>query len=194
MPDQMKYQVIYADPPWFYNNRKTGGERKDKTKFGGGAMKHYPLMKDAELLAMRPFIDTLADDNCALFMWATMPRLDFGIELLKKWGFRYATTAFVWVKRTNSGEGLVYNPGFYTASNTEIVLLGIRGSMRPARQMLQSVVEAPRTRHSEKPPEVGRRILQMYPEASRIELFAREQVDGWDAWGNEVKEGVTLNG
>jgi N6-adenosine-specific RNA methylase IME4 len=182
-----KYSVILADPPWYYNNRKTGGERSNKTKFGGGAMKHYPLMKDAELLEMAPFVDTLAADNCALFMWATMPRLDFGIELLKGGGFRYATTAFTWVKPNRTTPGYFGGPGSYTASNAEVVLLGVRGSMRPARKMLASVIARPKTEHSRKPDDVHKAIDLMYPDARKIELFARRAYPGWDAWGNQVE-------
>lgn len=185
----MKYQVILADPPWWYSNRKTGGERKDKTKFGGGAMKHYPLMKDQALKDMAPFVDTLADDNCALFLWVTMPRLDFGIELLKDWGFRYATTAFAWVKLTVDGSRPVYGPGNYTASNIEVVLLGVRGSVKPRVKMLPSVIQTPRGKHSAKPSQVREKIRLMYPEGQAIELFAREKVEGWHAWGNEVDYG-----
>lgn len=186
----MRYDVIYADPPWFYNSRKPGAERKDPTRFGGGAEKHYPLMRDAELMALRCMIDELAAPNSALFLWATMPRLDFALHLIEGWGFRYTTTAFVWIKRTASG-GLIFNPGYYTASNAEIVLLGVRGSMRPDRPMIQQVIEAPRGRHSQKPEEARRRIEQMYPNTARIELFARPPHPlGWNVWGDEAQGAV----
>lgn len=181
-----KYQVILADPPVWYSNRKTGGERKDKTKFGGGARKYYPLMRDTELIAMRPFIDSLADENCALFMWSFMPRLDFQIELLKSWGFRYVTVAFTWVKYRKDFIQPIYGPGYYTASNTELVLLGIRGKMPPHTKMIESVVRHPRMEHSRKP-EIHHQIFKMYPNARKIELFARRPVPGWDSWGNEME-------
>jgi len=149
-------------------------------------MKHYPLMKDAELLDMRSFIDTLAADNCALFMWATYPRLDFSVELLKGWGFRYATVAFTWVKTRRGDAHPVYGPGFYTASNPEIVLLGVRGSVPPVRKMHPSVIQRPRGEHSRKPDDIHRAIDQMYPDSRKIELFARRPYPGWDAWGNQI--------
>lgn len=181
----MKYQVIYADPPWHYNSRKTVGERKNKTKFGGGAEKHYQLMKDSELLGMANYINSISDKNCALFMWATFPRLDFGIELLKSWGFRFATVAFVWTKTTKSGKAAT-GPGYYTASNAEIVLLGVRGSMRPIVPMINQEVRHPRMKHSQKPIEVSDRIIRMYPTAHKIELFARQQRSGFDCRGNQL--------
>jgi N6-adenosine-specific RNA methylase IME4 len=189
------YQVIYADPPWWYSPRKCGNERTYlPTKFGGGAEKHYRLMRDAELLQLRPLIDECAAPNSALFLWATCPRLNFAIDLVAAWGFRYCTVAFVWIKRSRTG-GLMYGPGYYTASNAELVLLGIRGTMRPDRPMLQQVVEAPRGPHSRKPERVAALIEEMYPDASRIEMFARPlsplfpHRPGWDFWGNEIEDG-----
>lgn len=176
------YQVIYADPPWYYNSRKAGGERKNKTKFGGGAEKHYPLMIDQELLDMAPWIRTLAEDNCALFMWVTMPRLDFGIELMKEWGFRYCTNAFTWIKTKRDG-GCIYGPGYYTASNPELCLIGVKGSMKPTAKMIPSVIMTKRMEHSKKPESVRHNIEAMYPNAKKIELFARTKSNGWDSWG-----------
>lgn len=179
-----QYNVILADPPWWYADRKNGG---NKTKFGGGAQKHYPLMRDSELLSLAPFVQNLTTENAALFLWTTMPRLDFAVSLLKAWGFRYATTAFVWVKPSIGGRW--HNgPGYYTASNAEVVILGVKGRMKPVRTMLDSVVCVPKTRHSEKPSEVRKRIEQMYPTGRKIELFARARFDGWDAWGNELEQ------
>lgn len=191
-PQHPLYDVIIEDPPWHYGSRKAGAERKDPTRFGGGAEKHYPLMKDKDLMAFLPPLNaSLAAENCALFMWATMPRLDFAIEVMKASGFRYVTTAFVWVK-PSSVLGLWHNgPGYYTASNAEIVILGIKGKMPPATKMIDSVIMKPKTRHSEKPVIVQERIERMYPDAKRIELFARQPREGWDVWGNEV-QGVQL--
>lgn len=170
------FDVILADPPWHYNNRKAGGERKDRTKFGGGASKHYPLMRDEEIISLNLAVHTWAAPNCALFLWATCPRIDSAIAVLNGWGFRYATVAFVWVKRAKDN-GLIFNPGYYTASNVELVLLGVRGSMRPARPMIQQVVEAPRRGHSQKPPEIQRRIEEMYwtPAAWNCSLESKER-------------------
>ncbi len=182
-----------ADPPWFYNSRTTLGDHKDTTKFGGGAAKHYPLMKDAELLALAPEIDKLCEKNCCLFLWATMPRLDFAIELLKAWGFKYKTTAFVWVKPTLKGDAWNNGPGFYTGSNTEVVLLGKRGmGMQPERKMLDSVILASPTNHSAKPAQVRYAIDIMYPGKKKLELFARHKHPGWDSHGNEISGSVKL--
>ena len=172
------YSVIYCDPPWHYNDRANG------TRFGGGACRHYPLMKDDELRAMASFIKSLSADNCAHFMWATMPRLDFAVELLVSWGFRYTTAAFTWVKMTADNGRPVYGPGHYTASNAEVVLLGVKGKMKPTEAMLPSVLISPRAEHSRKPEKIREYIDRMYPNGQRIELFSRTHAPGWDSWGN----------
>lgn len=185
----MKYDVIEIDPPWWYNSRKTGGERNNKTKFGGGAMKHYPLMRDKELIEFKNTIDNLSNDNCIMFMWATMPRLDFAIQLMSSWGFEYKTVAFTWVKINKNGSYRV-NPGYYTASNIELVLIGIKGKnnglFKPAKTMINQIIAEEIREHSRKPDEVYNRINLMYPDKKKISIFAREERHGFDVWGNEV--------
>jgi N6-adenosine-specific RNA methylase IME4 len=175
------YNVILADPPWWYSNRSANRN----TKFGGGARAHYDVMRDRDLLDMAGFIQDLAADNCVLFMWATGPRLDFATELIDAWGFRYCTVGFVWEKISRRG-GTMYGPGYYTSSNCEFVLIGAKGKNRPEVKMLPQVIRYPRLAHSEKPSAVRERIEQMYPQARKIELFARCEAPGWDAWGNQV--------
>ncbi len=171
-----KYQIIYADPPWEYQMRQHGGVGDPET---GGAVSHYPVMSMLELEALP--IDQIADKDCLLFMWTTGPQLDRSIEVGKAWGFVYKTVAFIWNK-------LRVNPGHYTMSQCEMVLVFKRGRIpqpRGARNVRQIVSEK-RTRHSAKPSEVRNRIEQMFPEQAKIELFAREKVGGWDAWGDEI--------
>ena len=86
-----KYQIIYADPPWKYNNRAD-----NDTRYKGGAGNHYSLMDMKEIERLP--INNLSDDNCALFLWVTFPILDEQIRLFKKWGFDYKTLGFSWIK------------------------------------------------------------------------------------------------
>ena len=48
--------------------------------------------------------------------------------------------------------------------------------------------------HSKKPEEARQRIVELMGDLPRIELFARQKADGWDAWGNEVSCDVALTG
>jgi len=173
------YEIIYCDPPWDYKGQtQHAGTKASDT---GGALKHYPTMKLPELKGLKPMIDDLAADDCLMFMWTSSPHLDQAIDLLKAWGFAWATVGFVWNK-------MRVNPSFYTMSQIELCLIGKRGKIpkpRGARNVRQ-YIEHMREEHSKKPDAVRKRIEQMFPEQSKIELFARQRVEGWDAWGNEI--------
>lgn len=174
-----KYDIIYADPPWDYKGQlqHTGSGGKDS----GGAIRHYPTVPVSEMKTWD--IASISKENCLLFMWSSSPHLDQAIQLGKAWGFRWATVAFVWDKQRP-------NPGFYTVSQCELCLVFRRGRIpqpRGARNMRQ-LVQVKRTRHSEKPDAVRERIEKMFPDQCKIELFARKQSQGWDAWGLEVIE------
>lgn len=180
-PSAAKYDVIYADPPWWYN------QRADTDSFRGGAGRHYPLMRDAELLAMRPFVDSLAADDCALLMWTTGARDDFGIDLIRGWGFKPTTLFGVWVKCYEDGK-IVTACGHYTSQSAELLRLAVRGSMASsvAERLLPQVHFGVPGAHSEKP-NVFRKLIECeWPAARRIELFCRHAPAGWDAWGNQV--------
>jgi len=176
-------KILLTDPPWWYNDRKTGGERKDKTKFGGGCRKHYPVMTDPQLMALAPLINQVMANDSACLMWVTDPRQDFGIELIKKWGFRYVTAPFHWFKTVKDGSRFIYGPGFYTGSNHESVIMGVRGSMEPLEHLMESVIIAPRMAHSVKPP-IHRLISRLYPTGRKVEMFARRPRKRWEAIGN----------
>lgn len=185
----MKYDLIYCDPPRWYNNRKTWWERKNKTKFGGGASKHYSLMKDEELIKMKSFIENITKTNSIIFMRATPPRLDFAIELMQERWFNYKTIAFTRVK-INSDWTYRINPWYYTASNCELVLLWIKwknnGKFKPHKLMINQIVAEPIREHSRKPDTVRDKIELMYPSLNKIELFARTSPKWWDARWNQT--------
>lgn len=177
------FSIVLADPPWAYNQRAPHA----KTRFGGGVSQEYPLMTDREIYELGQFLRPVLEPDCVLFLWATWPKLDIGLRAMAEWGFKYSTAAFVWEKTTKTGEPAT-GPGFWTASNTEPVLLGYRGKTLPvARRLINQVVRAPRGRHSAKPPEIHRRIEEMFgPGPLRLELFGRQAVPGWIVLGNEV--------
>lgn len=176
------YKIIYSDPPWPYSQRYGSGplgETKVKSL-------PYPTMTIAAMKDLRSKIDEWALPDSALFMWVTSPFLGAGIELMDTWGFTYKTVAFTWLKTRGTTGGRHYNMGAYTMSSVEICLLGTRGSPVRWERNVKQVIEAPIGRHSAKPPETRDRIVQLFGDKPRIEMFARERVDGWDSWGNEV--------
>ena len=172
-----KYSIIYADPPWDYKGQlqHTGSGGKES----GGAIRHYPTVPVSEMKTWD--VASISEKDCLLFMWSSSPHLDQAIQLGKAWGFRWATVAFVWDKQRP-------NPGFYTMSQCELCLVFRRGKIpkpRGARNIRQ-LVQVKRTRHSEKPDAVRERIEKMFPQQSKIELFARRRYPDWDAWGLEI--------
>lgn len=177
-----RYSIIYCDPPWPYDNNRSG-----RVKDGAYT---YPAMSIAQLCALPvPF---LAARDCCLFLWATMPKLQEAFTVIRAWGFRYTTCAFVWVKQNPKGEGIYSGLGHWTNQNAELCLLAKRGKPRRLAKNVKQVILAPRGRHSEKPKEVRERVVNLLGDLPRIELFARQRVPGWDAWGNEVESDICL--
>ena len=110
---------------------------------------------------------------------------------MEAWGFRYITVAFNWFKANKSGTPF-FGIGYYTKSNSEIALLGIKGKMKPASNFVSQVVVSNREEHSKKPDIVREKIIELFGDVPRVELFARQKTAGWDVWGNEVKSDVKL--
>lgn len=187
---ERKYDVIYADPPWHYNGKMQfdkSGKSADqidlnKNIFISAAEFKYPTVKTSELKKLP--VHTIANDDALLFMWTTNPHLEQAIELGNAWGFEYKTVAFVWDK-------MVHNPGQYTLSNVEMVLVFKRGRIPKPRgaRNVQQLVRSPRRAHSQKPDEIIHLIERMFPTQSKIELFARSRFENWDAWGLEMLVG-----
>ena len=174
-----KYNIIYIDPPWKYNSRTN-----HKTRFGGGACGHYDLMSMDKIKALP--IPDLADDNCALLMWCTFPYLDKQIQLFEHWGFKYKTVGFTWVKTNPKSGTPFFGIGHYMKSNSEICLLGIKGKMKPVSNKVSSIIISPRREHSRKPDEARDRIVELFGDIPRLEMFARTKTEGWDVLGNEI--------
>lgn len=180
-----KYGVIYADPPYSY---------KVWSKKGAGrcAENHYSTMDIADICAL-PVAD-LADKECALLLWATFPNLPQAFELIKAWSFEYKTVGFVWTKRNKIAPTLFTGLGYYTRANAEICLLATKGSPKRISKSVHQVIDTPIERHSKKPDEARSRIVELFGDIPRIELFAREKTAGWDVFGNEVETDIILKG
>lgn len=110
--------------------------------------------------------------------------------MMESWGFQYKTAAFVWVKKYAKSGKNFFGMGAYTRSNAEVCLIGITPKLK-AKEWVRShsvrqIVESPVEEHSKKPDVVRDLIVELFGDLPRIELFARQRADGWDAWGNEV--------
>jgi len=180
-PDK-KYQIIYADPAWCYEistNYKKNPILKRK-KIAGIAQLHYETMTLEDICKLP--VQQIADKNCYLFLWVTSPTLKEGLQVMERWGFKYKVVAFVWSK-TNREMGL----GHYTRTNHEFVLLGTKGSLERKSHKVKQWLKAPTTIHSKKPNVIRERIVQLYGDLQRIELFSRTKIPNWDCWGNDEK-------
>ena len=170
-----KYQIIYADPPWKY----------DRGKVQGGVDKVYPTMTTDEICALP--IPELTDKDAALFLWSTFPKLREAFKVIDAWGFQYKSIAFLWLKQNKSGVGWYYGLGFWTRGNAEVCLLATKGQPKRKSKSVHQFIISPLRGHSRKPDITRDKIIELIGDVPRAELFTREKVDGWDAWGNEVE-------
>lgn len=177
------YQVVLADPPWKYY----GDPNKSQA-----AGKHYPMMSYEELKDLR--IRSIMAKKSILFCWTTSSKMSETCQLIKDWGLTYRGVFQVWVKTNKEGK-IIHGQGIrpsFTKPTAEYLLVATTtksGRTYPllTESMPNVVLSArPGNIHSRKPIEFRKNITDLLGDIKRIELFARESVDGWDAWGNEV--------
>lgn len=177
------YRVIYADPPWpEQDNNKTYLISNPDRKYWG---RDFETMSAQDIIDL-PVRDLADQDESVLLLWSTFRHLPIALSAMQAWGFSYCREAFVWIKTKKDGNP-IYSLAYDTGACAEICLLGKTGRRPPpARRMVPSVVHSVRERVAQKPQEVRDRIEAMYPDANKIELFARAKHKGWTVWGNEV--------
>lgn len=163
-----KFSCIYADPPWKYDNQGTRASTDN----------HYPTLSVDELCDTTAWpIAQLAADNAHLHLWTTSGFLFDAKRIIEAWGFEYKSY-FVWVKPQ-------MGMGNYWRMSSEILLLGVRGSLSFKDRSIMNWLESPRTKHSKKP-EAVRGFIERATPGPRLEIFGREQVTGWTVLGNQV--------
>lgn len=175
----MKYKTIYADPPWM----EVGGG-----KIRRGADAHYPLMKTDDICNLGINLSEYIEPNAHLYLWVTNNFMRDGFRVMKAWGFEYKTM-ITWQKDR-------FGLGQYFRGNTEHCLFGVRGvlpykTVDGKRQQGVTGFISPRLEHSEKPDEM-RKMIEKVSYPAYLELFARKKYEGWDSWGNEVNNNITL--
>lgn len=182
-----KYNIIYADPAWSYRDytsKQIAELNPNKNSKKSVALK-YDVMKIQDLCNLP--IKHICEQDCILFMWVTMPKLNECFNLMKSWGFKYSTCGFTWIKKNKKNHSTnFWGMGRWTRSNAELCLIGIKGKPQRISKSVHSVIETPIEEHSKKPAIVRDKIVELCGDLPRIELFARQYVDGWDCWGNEV--------
>jgi DNA (cytosine-5)-methyltransferase 1 len=174
------FNVIYADPPWKYGSK---GVRS-----GQYGELDYNQMTTKDIAAL-PVID-IAGGNCALFMWVTGSFIPDALKVGEAWGFKFVRVDKVWAKKKASGKPHAAC-GPWGMSDAEFIILFVRGQMcsKQIGKRNQYVIteEAYPGIHSGKPAIFRDMITKRFPqEFKRIELFARERVEGWEAFGDQL--------
>ena len=169
-----KYDIIYADPPWRYNDRRCNGACEN----------HYETMKIKDICDLP--VKNLCSDNCVMFLWTSYPMLQEAFKLIESWGFKYKTIGFQWIKQNKSGNGYFFGLGRLTRGNSECCLIATKGKPKRINNSVSQLIVSPIQSHSKKPDETREKIVELMGDLSRIELFARQSTKGWDVWGNEV--------
>ncbi|NJO55716.1 MAG: S-adenosylmethionine-binding protein [Rhodospirillales bacterium] len=175
--DGLNCQTILADPPWQFTNRT-----------GKMAPEHKRLNRYSTLdLQAIQEIPVAAADRCHLYLWVPNALLPEGLETMKAWGFKYKSN-IVWHKVRKDGGLDGRGVGFYFRNTTELLLFGVRGSMRtlpPGRRRV-NILKTRKREHSRKPDEQYDLIESCSP-GPYLELFARGPRKGWQVWGNQAE-------
>ena len=137
-------------------------------------------------------VETLAEKDCLLFLWATFPQLPETLRLIQAWGFTFKTVAFVWLKLNKKSPTWFYGLGYWTRGNAEICLLAKRGTPKRRSAGVHQFIISPVEEHSKKPDVTRDKIIELAGDLTRVELFARQKTPGWDVWGNEVDRDLSL--
>ena len=178
-----KYRIIYADPPWDFSNKIGGSGSNVKEIYNTLSLKQIENLD----------IQRITKENAILFLWTTDATLENALQIIKKWGFEYKTVQFIWVKIGKNKKPVhVISP--YSSKCCEMCLVATKGTMQKyIKKRPKQLIISERGKHSEKPCEARKRIEEMLPKSSKIELFARERYNGWDCFGNEVESDVKMN-
>jgi N6-adenosine-specific RNA methylase IME4 len=177
------FSTILADPPWRFENR-TGKMAPEHQR-----LLRYHTMTMEEIFELP--VNRLAAARSHLYLWVPNALISEGLDVMKRWGFTYKTN-LVWYKIRKDGGPDGRGVGFYFRNVTELVLFGIRGSMRTldAGRTQTNVLSTRKREHSRKPDELYDIIEDCSP-GPYLELFARHPRKGWIQWGNEAVEDLS---
>jgi N6-adenosine-specific RNA methylase IME4 len=166
-----RFRLALIDPPW----RVRIGEGEGHSQRGHG--QHYDDMSFYELAALR--VPEVLTDDGFIFLWCPAACLEDGLALLKAYGCPYRTCA-IWIKDA-------LGTGYYFRMRHELLLLGIGPKARQFVEKPESLITAPRRRHSEKP-SIHSLIAAACGEGPFLEMFARRRLNnsGWTFCGNEL--------
>ena len=172
------FSTILADPPWRFSHR-TGKVSPEYRRHA-----RYDTLRTPAIAALP--VATAAAPDAHLYLWVPNALLADGLEVMAAWGFTYKAN-LVWHKVLADGRSDRRGVGFYFRNVTEMVLFGVRGSLRtlaPGRRQVNLL--ATRKREHSRKPEQLYDVVEACSPGPFLELFARYPRLGWTAWGDEV--------
>ena len=175
-----KYDVIYADPPWRFQEASVASAKAPE--------RYYSTMSGEEIKALP--VQNIAEKNAILFMWGVATLMELAYEVMRSWGF-FPEGQIIWEKISSNGKPRIGLGGKVRYSH-ELLIIGHRGNPQKAKFQTPSVITAKITKHSEKPEIFSEVIEKMFPTAKRIELFARRPRIGWTSVGNQILVGEEM--
>ena len=174
-----KYNIIYADPPW----KQSKGGKKSVRENSSGKPLDYPVCTLEEIKQHLAQAVSLTDGDCVLFLWTIDKYLFDAQRIAEELGFKLHAR-MIWNKVTGIPAAFTVRFGH------EYLLYLYKGKLLPVekseRGKIHTVFTEQVKRHSQKPEQAYRIIERLYPNAERLEMYARTKRDGWDCWGNEI--------
>lgn len=168
------FKVIHIDPAWSYQMRTDKGYEKSPQA-------HYDCM---EMNAMKALpVGHLAAPDSVMVMWGVFPMMPQAIELLAHYGFRYVTGG-AWAKRSSTGNKWAFGTGYVFRGAAEFYIVGKMGNPKERSKSVRNLIVAPLREHSRKPEQIYDDIEALW-DGPRLDMFGRQQREGWVVWGNQ---------
>ena len=174
-----KYDLIYADPPW----KESKGGKKNVRKNSSGKPLDYQTTRLEEIEEHLRQATTLTSENSIMFLWTIDKYLFEAQKIAEKLGYKLHARMI-----SNKVNGI---PAAFTIRyGHEYLLYMYKGKLLPIekqeRGKIHSVFTEKVKKHSQKPEIAYEIIERLYPNTSKLEMYARNTRENWDCWGNEV--------
>lgn len=174
-----RYNLIYADPPW---KQSKGGKKSVRANSSGKPL-DYPVCSLEEIKQHLTQADSITEGDTVLFLWTIDKYLFKAQEMAESLGYKLHAR-MIWDKVNGIPAAFTVRYGH------EYLLYMYKGKLTPVareeRGKIHTVFREQSRRHSQKPEIAYQIIERLYPDAKKIELYARCQRSGWDCWGNET--------
>ena len=171
-----EYSLVYADPPW---QVKKSGLRKSRPN-QGKSLDYKTITCDEIKIILSNYSNAKV-----FFIWTVDKYLHECESIMKSFGYKLHSR-IIWDKLNGIA------PAFTVRFSHEYLLWFYRSPMEKIsidqRGKWSTVLKEKSTKHSKKPSIAYEFIESLYPNLSKIELFARSYREGWWSMGDELKE------